>query len=705
MTNNEDFGEYFVKKFGEHINTIEEYRLYKQQVDVLQERIDEAKKDAFVKGTCDVSVFKLFEQSTLIRQEIEKVLIAHAADAIEVLGLSTNECHGRIIFKNVNDKGKKVKDQVDATAAKFNLDGMHQVAEVLAVIETNEKEKTKAEVLVVADKIKEAENTAPPSPPPSTVKPEKQQENTPTDSDTSQIDSSYKTDEDIPINKDNKANCGRPKNGSRNFDGIDELNKLNVYTTIKHGKDTCPNCGRRLSIVGDGNKREYIHFDIQIKVTVVHRRNQVMTCNHCNNEIRKKQEECRRRNIDCSESPIFYEADIPDGVPKGRDYSWGAISILAFLTYGLNLSQNSVADYLKNSGLPITVETINSLLNDETPVVLPIVEMLHDDILRNSHAMYHVDETTYPFIKEKENETTSSSKKKEFETEDRYAFVMATPLSHPNQAVFYSLVGGRDMKTIQDNLLCFDKKEQPKMSFLSDGYGLYNRLADNLDTVDKRISCIIHTIRKFTDLINFGDLKDEKNDTTIFYLTKIQEYFTEAQKIDDLDERIKARKETVEPAIEFFMEYAQKLEGLNPQSAFVKALKYAKKEVPLLKNAISIPHAVIDNNTIERLMKPIKKQEDVSLFVRSEKGWKALMSLKSLIVSARLNGLNAAKYLYIVMCEFPYVDAEKPEEVRKYLPYSDYMKKRIKEKIGIDNLFPFSDEDGYYEGELKIRGT
>ncbi|MDR2639779.1 MAG: transposase [Candidatus Peribacteria bacterium] len=697
INDDENFGEYFAKRFREHMNTVAEFRQYKQRLSVLENEIKKEKRAFVLSGKTSIKTFDLIEEFEVVSQALNDVLQSHAAEVLEVLRLTTAECYGKIKFINSNDKGKKVKKQVNETATRLNLKGMQQISELVAAIETDEKNRTKADVVAIADHLKEAEAPSSVGDTAHSEEQQKKEENTKAEEpQKSQQFAHQPNDEQEKSSnqeKESKSNCGRPKNGQRKYDEVDYFNHIDLTTVIKPGKDNCPNCGRKMSIVGLSNKREYIHFELIIKTTVVTRQNQVMTCNHCNCEVAKKKDEHRRRCIPFYETKKYYEANIDDPTPKGCDYSWGSIANIAFLTYGLGLSQNSVAEYLQSKGIPIVDATINSLINNQaTNLVRPLTDMIHDDILRNGHAMYHVDETTYPFIKENAPKA-----------ENRYVFVMTTPYNYSKHAVYYSLVAGRDMKTIEENLLCFDKQEQPSMSILSDGYKIYNSIAQKLDSIDNRISCIIHTLRKFTDLINFEKNTDIKNDVAITLLTNIQSAFNKAQKITDLEERVKERNKTVIPEIDFFMEYAYSLEKLNPQSGLAKAIEYAKKEVPLLKNALNNPYSVLDNNTIERLMRTIKKQENNSLFIKTAEGWKALMSFKTLIMSAQLNDIDAAKYLYIVFTELPHTDYKDPEVIKKYLPYSDYIKERIKERNWFDKALPHPDENGLCEGDLRTR--
>ncbi|CDM00338.1 Transposase [Bacteroides xylanisolvens SD CC 2a] len=78
---------------------------------------------------------------------------------------------------------------------------------------------------------------------------------------------------------------------------------------------------------------------------------------------------------------------------------------------------------------------------------------------------------------------------------------------------------------------------------------------------------------------------------------------------------------------------------------FLKAVRYAVNEWEAVSRYVQNGKAEIDNNTAERMMKPICMGRKNYLFCGSELGAKNASMLYSIIETCKMNGLRPVKYI------------------------------------------------------------
>lgn len=209
-----------------------------------------------------------------------------------------------------------------------------------------------------------------------------------------------------------------------------------------------------------------------------------------------------------------------------------------------------------------------------------------------------------------------------------------------------------------DGLCAFDFREnrQHKIAgdilknfkgvFHSDKYGAYEELAKKPELT--WCPCWAHIRRKFFEA-ETGDPAFRKWILRhIRYLFMFERIALERPP----DERLRIRKEKQLPLIDKMIDACKRklYEGkLLPKSNLRTALGYFCGLIPYLKNYVYHPGARLDNNTAERVIRPLAIGRKNWLFVGNARGGEAAAIALSLIQSCRNLGVNPREYLEDVM--------------------------------------------------------
>jgi len=178
--------------------------------------------------------------------------------------------------------------------------------------------------------------------------------------------------------------------------------------------------------------------------------------------------------------------------------------------------------------------------------------------------------------------------------------------------------------------------------FHSDKYSAYAKIAENEGII--WCPCWAHIRRKFVEA-ETGDAEFRA-----WVLRKIKYLFM----LDQIgwsrsaEERLKIRREKSVPIINELIE-AIKDKLINgqilPKSKYKEALGYFMGLIPYLKNYANHAYARLDNNVVERAIRPLTIGRKNWLFFGSEEGGKAAAILLSLVQTCRGYSINPREYL------------------------------------------------------------
>ena len=209
----------------------------------------------------------------------------------------------------------------------------------------------------------------------------------------------------------------------------------------------------------------------------------------------------------------------------------------------------------------------------------------------------------------------------------------------------------------------------------TDGYQPYYNLGNPGVT---NVSCLVHARRKFEEIVKVagGDAAAEAAGSVALAAgRRIDAMFRVDAGFDRLgaEERREMRLEKLKPLMVEFGEWAggQVLRAV-PNLALHGALEYAIRYWPYVMNVLEDGNLELDNNIAERAIKPFVIGRKNFLFSNTPRGAEASAAIYSIVVTAKLNGLNQRAYVEWLLDEMPNdAHLREPGRIDRYLPWSD----------------------------------
>ncbi len=275
----------------------------------------------------------------------------------------------------------------------------------------------------------------------------------------------------------------------------------------------------------------------------------------------------------------------------------------------------------------------------------PVVEELLEQI--KSQKYLHVDETILTVINDK-------NKKPEKASHTAYMWVYTN-----NEGVVF------DYQSSREGIHAYRHLEDYSGYVQSDAYSGYDQLFQN-STDRISVGCWAHARRKFTDILkSLGKKKKNSHAEQIVKiigkLYKIESYCIEEQYTDD--QRKQYRQEHSEPILTELKTYLDNLYPKTPpQGLLGKAIAYSRNNWPQLTRYLEDGCIPIDNNSVERKIRPFTIGRNNWMFCQNSNGAKASANLYSLIESAKLYDLKIFDYLNYVFERLPRAKTAKDYE-------------------------------------------
>jgi len=209
----------------------------------------------------------------------------------------------------------------------------------------------------------------------------------------------------------------------------------------------------------------------------------------------------------------------------------------------------------------------------------------------------------------------------------------------------------------------------------TDGYDPYFNLGIEGVT---NTACLVHVRRKFAEIVKVagGDAVCEGADSIALEARRrIDRIFDADRKLRKMEPeaRRKVREKKLRPLMESFRTWAEAaVAKAVPKMPLHDALLYALKYWPYVMNVLKDGRLGLDNNIAERAIKPFVIGRKNWLFSDTVRGAEASAAIYSIVVTAKLNGLNQRAYLEWVLSEMPNDPRlAEPGRIDRYLPWSD----------------------------------
>ena len=165
-----------------------------------------------------------------------------------------------------------------------------------------------------------------------------------------------------------------------------------------------------------------------------------------------------------------------------------------------------------------------------------------------------------------------------------------------------------------------------------------------------RLGCLAHVRRKFLEK---NAASNPKANSIVAQIAQLYGIEKQAKSLS-VEERALVRREKSLPLLEkLFTKIEQLHQELLPRNPLREATEYALKQKEELMRYVERGDFQIDNNAIERQMRPIAVGRKNYMFAGSDSGAEAASIFYSLINSCKLNKINPRDYLADVIRRLP----------------------------------------------------
>jgi transposase len=204
-----------------------------------------------------------------------------------------------------------------------------------------------------------------------------------------------------------------------------------------------------------------------------------------------------------------------------------------------------------------------------------------------------------------------------------------------------------------------------------DGYAGYRKLAERGDV--RLAFCWSHARRNFYELATPGPAPIASE--ALEHIAKL--YAIEKDiRGRDADERRRLRQQKSRPLVDAFEPWLRaKLAMISQKGKLAEAIRYVLSRWEGLTRFIGDGRVEIDNNTVERSIRPIALNRKNALFAGSDGGAEHWAIIASLIETSKLNDVDPLGYLADVLTRI--VNGHPNSEIDQLLPWA-YRKQELK---------------------------
>ena len=312
--------------------------------------------------------------------------------------------------------------------------------------------------------------------------------------------------------------------------------------------------------------------------------------------------------------------------------------------YCHHLPEYRQAKRFEAMGLKLSTTSINRWQHDLADRLYPIYEQQTELVFSSKYQ--HLDETTIPINDQRHH------------TRKGYIWDSVDGMGEYGLVFFYEK-GSRGGKVIRPKLL------HRRAAIQSDGYTVYENIEKSQMEGIVTLYCMAHARRKFEQI------KDTSPEAM-----KILEYIATLYELEanlkyrqaDHDEIYRERQEKAVPILGFIRLMLEKYRTVDtPASALAKACDYALERWDGLCRYCDEGYYEIDNNAVERSIRPITLGRKNWLFVDSDESAKDAAVYMTLVGSCNLLGIAPYKYFEYILPRMR--EGMTKEEYEKLLPY------------------------------------
>ena len=310
------------------------------------------------------------------------------------------------------------------------------------------------------------------------------------------------------------------------------------------------------------------------------------------------------------------------------------------------------AQIYSRQGVDLDRSTLASWVGKAAYELKPVYDCLLENLKQSSKLF--MDETTAPVLDPGRRKTKSG-----------YFWALARDdrpwLGQAPPAVAFTYAPGRGGKYASEILQGFDGILQV------DGYAGYNRLLDRQKNGDIQLAyCWAHARRKLYDVAKASTAPiAQEGLKQIAALYRIEAEI----KGQPADMRLAARIERTKPKLDAFEKWLTFSRAqVSAKSPTGQALKYIAKYWAGLNLFLTDGRIEIDNNPVERTIRPIALNRKNALFAGHEAGAQNWAMLASLIETCKLNAVEPHAYISGILTAI--VNGHKQSDIEYLLPWN-----------------------------------
>lgn len=317
---------------------------------------------------------------------------------------------------------------------------------------------------------------------------------------------------------------------------------------------------------------------------------------------------------------------VPVVIERGRAAP-GLLAHVLISKYADHLPLYRQQQIYRRSGVELATSTLADWVGATGFALMPLVNALKAELLREP--VLHADETPVALLDPGAGKTARA-----------YLFAYTTANTAP--ITLFDFCTSRNGEHAQRFLGDFSGH------LVVDDYGGYKALFNKGIT---EVGCWAHVRRKFFDL--HAAKASTQAERALHHIAQLYRVEGEAKGLDP-PARQAYRQQHARELLDDFQRWIDDLSSRAlPNSGLAKALAYTRKRWPSLVRYLDDGRLPIDNNPVERAIRPIAIGRKNWLFAGSRAAGERAAAIMSLIATAKQNGRDPYAYLVDVLTRLP----------------------------------------------------
>ena len=336
-----------------------------------------------------------------------------------------------------------------------------------------------------------------------------------------------------------------------------------------------------------------------------------------------------RPQYSCPCCQTIHSAELPRALIDKGQASAGLLAHIVVSKCLDHLPLNRQHNMFVREGITIPTSTLSEWMGKVGVALQPLVAVLQHTLIKQS--VLHADETPLKILSSKKGCLSG------------YLWTYTSPLAADQQVVMYDCQPGRSGEYAKRFLTGFQG------TLVVDDYAGYKALFAGGEITEA--GCLTHVRRKFVDLY-----KVDKNPLAKQVVDSLRGLYHLERLIKERppDKRRQWRQRYAKPRLDTLHTWLlYHLEKVVPNSGMHKAIVHALKRWPTLLRYLDDGAIPIDNNHVERCIRPIAIGRKNWLFAGSLMAGQRMAGIMSLLQTAKLNGIDPFIWLRHVLEKIP----------------------------------------------------